>query len=38
MELGIELPKETIKAVKELKTNLSSLYPKEPTNKYHLKM
>ena len=38
MELGIEFPKETIKAVKELKTNLSSLYPKEPTNKYQLKI
>ena len=38
MELGIELPKETIKAVKELKTNLSSLYPKEPTKKYYLKI
>jgi hypothetical protein len=37
-ELGIKLPEETINAVKELKPNLATLYPKEPSKKYAVKI
>ncbi len=37
-ELGIKLPDETINAVKELKPNLATLYPTEPTKKYAIKI
>jgi hypothetical protein len=36
--LGIKLPEETINAVKELKPNLATLYPKEPSKKYAIKI
>lgn len=37
-ELGILLPKQTINAVNKIKPNITTLYPKEPSKKYLVKV